>query len=171
MRKHVIKKTGEIINANPKFIQFYEHNFKAITHLLQTSPTAVKILFFLIEYMDTDNALVVSQNAICEEFKLGRTTVYRNVEILKKSMILKILKTGSSNVYCVNSDVAWRKRADQKQFAAFHAKVYLTKNEQDQSDNEIKRSTLRRVEVKKKYKRPPETDASSAGDDNSLGIR
>jgi hypothetical protein len=44
---------------------------------------------------------------------------------------MDILKTGSSNIYAVNSEIVWRDTANQKKYAHFTAKVYLLSDEQE----------------------------------------
>ena len=169
-RYYLDKTTGELRLGNKKFYQFYVHNFKVISQLQRDFSTAVTILFFIIEHMELDNALVISQKALSEVLGISRSTVYRNVEILKNSKIIRVLKTGNSNIYVVNADVVWRKSAEQKKFALFNAKVYLTPSEQDEIKKPIKTYKRKHAEIRYSQKKLPKTDASSAGDDNSPGI-
>lgn len=120
--------------------------------------------------MGLDNALVISQKALGEALGLTRSTIYRNVEVLKKSLVIDVKKTGNSNVYIVNAEIVWRRSAEQKKYALFNARVYLTPSEQEEITKSIKTVRRKHAEIRYDPKKLPETEASSAGDDNSPGI-
>ena len=139
------KKTGELFEGNPPFFQFREHNFKLIRKLNEKSPTAANLFFFLVENMDKrTNSLVVSQDALCEILNCTRMTVYNVVKLLVEEKYVQVLKIGVNNVYCINADIVWTKRADELYHARFNAAVYLTSSEQD---NETK------IKIKKNYEK------------------
>lgn len=125
------KKTGEEFEANKPFYQFYKHNFKTIRKALRDNPLAANLFLFLVDNMDSKNALLVSQKALEEVLEVGRTSIYNAVKYLVKNQFIKVLKSGTSNIYCVNADIVWTQRADKKVHAKFEAAVYLTASEQD----------------------------------------
>jgi hypothetical protein len=127
------KKTGELYEGNAPFYQFREHNFKMIRALNTKSPIAANMFFFLIENMDKrTNSLLVSQEALCEVLNCSRMTVYNAIKLLVMEKYVQVLKSGVNNIYCVNADIVWTKRADNLYHARFNTAVYLTSSEQDE---------------------------------------
>jgi hypothetical protein len=127
------KKTGELYEGNMPFFQFREHNFKMIRTLNTKSPIAANMFFFLIENMDKrTNSLLISQEALCEVLNCSRMTVYNAIKLLVMEKYVQVLKSGVNNIYCVNADIVWTKRADNLYHARFNTAVYLTSSEQDE---------------------------------------
>ena len=56
-------------------------------------------------------------------------TVQRAVKYLKDNGWVCVLKSGTSNVYIVNPDVAWTSYGNQKQYCKFQANVLLSSSE------------------------------------------
>ena len=103
---------------------------------MKKSPTAANLFFFLVENMlDGYNSLVVSQDALCEVLEVSRMTLHRAIKLLVDEKYVQVLKSGVNNVYCVNADIVWTKRADQIYHARFNASIYLTSSEQDEEQN------------------------------------
>lgn len=143
------KKTGELYEGNAPFYQFRKHNFKLIRKLNVKSPTAANLFFFLIENMlEGYNSLVVSQDALCEVLEVSRMTLHRAIKVLVDEKYVQVLKSGVNNVYCVNADIVWTKRANDLYHARFNTAVYLTSSEQDEEQRiKIKKSFEKIVEV------------------------
>lgn len=154
------KKTGEIFEGNPLFFQFREHNFKLIRKLNEKSRIAANLFFFLVENMDKrTNSLIVSQEALSEVLGCTRMSVYNATKLLTIEKYVNVLKSGVNNVYCVNADIVWTKRADDLYHARFNTSIYLTSSEQDLEQKlKIKKSfeKIIDVEVIKKTKFEPE---------------
>lgn len=123
--------TGEIKKVNANFIQIYEDNVDLIIEIANENPTSVKIFLFLIKNMDDRNALVISQNALAEALNLHRNTIGNSVAYLKEKKALEILKSGNTNIYAINSELAWKSDANSKRYAHFTAKVYISASEQE----------------------------------------
>jgi DNA-binding MarR family transcriptional regulator len=64
------------------------------------------ILLFLLKEMDKNNAVTCSRQAIQEALGVGASTVTRNIKVLKDNGFIAISKSGTSNVYVVNKDLA-----------------------------------------------------------------
>jgi hypothetical protein len=122
--------TGEIEEVNDNFVQLYLDNLDLIVKMTSENPSSVKVFIWLLKHMDKRNALVVSQQALAEATKMSRTTVYRATEYLKKEKALKVFKSGNTNIYAVNAQIAWKSTADNKKYAWFDAKVYISSLEQ-----------------------------------------
>ncbi len=122
--------TGELGTVNDNFVQFYTDNMDLIIEVNRRNPTAGTILLWLVKHMGRDNSLVVSQAALCEQLEVHRNTVTNAIRYLKEVKALDVYKTGTSNVYAINSEIAWKSSAENKQYAYFTSKVFLTANEQ-----------------------------------------
>lgn len=153
--------TGEPKELNDNFVQFYLDNMDLIISINKHNSTAGTLFLWLVKHMDETNALVASQQAICEALGIHRNTVTNAANYLKQVKALDIKKTGTTNVYMINTEIAWKDSADKKQYAHFSAKVYMTKSEQSQFKTE-----LRGHAVKKK----PSTRKRQTQLDNIAGI-
>lgn len=139
---YVDKRTGEVYQGNNPFFQFYEHNFKLILWMVDENPTALKIFLWLVRHMDGKNALVISQAALGEALGLHRSTIHRCVKFLVEQKCLSVFKSGNTNVYAINADIVWKNTHENKKFALFDSKVYLSWNEQDENVAEFKTQLL-----------------------------
>lgn len=123
--------TGEVETMNDNFVQLYIDKLDLIIEMTGENPTAVKIFTWLLKQMDKRNALVVSQQALAEALGVGRTTVHYAVNYLKDKKAVAVFKSGSTNIYAVNAQIAWKSDANGKKYALFDAAVYIADSEQD----------------------------------------
>ena len=123
--------TGEITEVNANFVQVYVDKIDFITNLIIDNPRATAVFMFLIKHMDKRNAIIISQQAISEAMGISRKTVYSSIKYLIDKKALTIYKSGTSNIYAVNSQIAWKATANGKKYALFDARVYISKSEQD----------------------------------------
>lgn len=123
------KKQKEEDKKNRDFIQVYRNHLDMIAELGAENPTALKLLLFLMKHMDGTNALCVSATVLADMLGCSRMTVSRAVKYLKENGWLCVLKTGTSNVYVINPEVAWTSYGYQKQYCKFNATVLLGSDE------------------------------------------
>ena len=123
--------TGEVTRVNANFIQFYNDKLPFVNSMIKDDATAVRLFLFLVEHMDKRNAIIISQQAISEALELNRRTIIRCIKYLVEKKALTIFKSGTSNIYAINSQIVWRSNADGKEYALFDARVYISKSEQD----------------------------------------
>lgn len=93
-------------------------------------PKAYAIFIFLTQNMDNYNAVMCSNKTLQERFGIGRTTVYNAIKYLVKKKALKIYKSGSSNVYCLNKQIVWHSYGKYYKYAKFGTNVLLSESEQ-----------------------------------------
>lgn len=124
--------TGEVKDVNDNFIQFYMDNIDLVTNMIGENPTAAKIFLWITKRMDNRGALVVSQQALAEALGLHRNTVGNCTAYLKEKKALAVFKSGSTNIYAVNAQIAWKNDVPSKQYALFDAKVYISRDEQEE---------------------------------------
>ena len=127
----VVQETGEFKTLNAGFVQLYEDNIDLIIEIANEHPTAIKVFLFLIKHMDAKNALVISQNALAEALNMHRNTIGNSISYLKEKKALMVYKSGNTNIYAINSQIAWKSNANVKKFAMFSANVYISGAEQD----------------------------------------
>ena len=114
---------------NRNFVQLYRDNMPELRWLMAKSGIASSILFFILEHMDNKNALACSYAVFEDYFEVSRTTIYRAIKLLEENGFIDVMKMGTSNVYVVNTDVAWSSWENQKQFAQFEGKMLVSRKE------------------------------------------
>lgn len=102
-----------------------DHN-RDMIWLARHAPKAHLILLFLLEQMDGYNAVMCSYQVFCDALDIGRTTASQAVKTLKEKGFIAVLKSGTSNVYIVNNDLAWKSWGKNKQYCKFPANVILS---------------------------------------------
>lgn len=126
---------------NKDFIQLYRNHIDDISRLARENGRAYDLFMLLIKHMDGTNALAVSMVALTEIIGLSRQSVSKSIKYLKDNGWIDVLKTGSSNVYIVNPDVAWTSYGNQKQYCKFRANVLLASSENAEYLNNPKATT------------------------------
>lgn len=116
-------------NKNGDFVQFYRQNMKAVSDLAYKNPTALKLFMFICEHMDGYNALMASQQVFMDYLDSSRATVARAIKILKDEGFVDVFKSGTSNVYIINPDIAWTSYGNQKHYCKFTGNVLVSAEE------------------------------------------
>lgn len=114
---------------NRDFIQLYRNHIDDVAALAREQPRAYDLFMLLCKHMDGTNALCVSNIALQELLNCGKATVCRAIKYLKDNGWICVLKSGTSNVYIVNPDVAWTSYGNQKHYCKFQANVLLSSSE------------------------------------------
>lgn len=114
---------------NKDFVMYFRPFMDELTKMAGENYTAYKLFQFFCKNMDGTNALVVSMNALSEIMSVSKRTIVRAVNYLKDNGWVCVMKSGTSNVYIVNPDVAWTSYADQKSTCNFQANVILCGSE------------------------------------------
>ena len=141
------EETGEVLSQrklkpNSNFVQFYRNEMHGLRELIATDPKAANLFMLLTEKMDTENALVVSQEVLAEVLGVSKRTVIRQINLLKEKGFVQILKSGTSNIYLVNANIAWTSSGNKKEYAKFKANVLVSKSEQEYNLKEKKHKQL-----------------------------
>ena len=127
------------------FIQLNNTRMGSLIDLVDKNPQAMKVLLFIMQNMDGYNALVCSYAVLEERFGISHATVWRHIKYLKEHGYIYAQKTGSSNVYILSPELAWRSRGSNIKYCKFPANVILSYNEQEEKDSKknIKKKTGR----------------------------
>lgn len=117
---------------NKDFVMYFRPFMDELTKMAGENYTAYKLFQLLCKNMDGTNALIVSRTALAELLECTEKTVSRAVKYLKDNGWVCVLKSGTSNVYIVNPDVAWTSYGDQKATCKFNANVLLCASENNE---------------------------------------
>lgn len=134
----VDQETGAIhrqrkLSQNKDFIQLKEQHMALFRELNLKNHKAMNFLMFMLEHMNRNNALIVSRETLAEIFNVSTPTIDRWVKFCKDNDLLRTARTGSSNIYHVNSTIAWKAKAEKRKFAQFTAEVIVSKSEQERA--------------------------------------
>jgi biotin operon repressor len=124
-------------NQSPylKWSKLNDDHIDDMIWLATKHPRAQAILLFLLKKMDKYNALLCSYQVIQETLGIGPATVTRNIKVLKDSGFIAIFKSGTSNVYIVNKDLAWSSWGTNFKHCKFPANIILTTSENKEHFN------------------------------------
>jgi Fe2+ or Zn2+ uptake regulation protein len=56
-------------------------------------------------------------------------TIYRAIKILEENGFIDVLKMGTSNVYVVNEEIAWKSYNTNKQYSKYDGNILVSKKE------------------------------------------
>lgn len=129
------------------WLQLNKDYYKAEDWLMAKSPIAYRIFKFLINNMDGYNSVICSYAVLQEYFSVSKPTITRAIKLLKEKNYIYIYKSGTSNVYCVNKNIAWSSWGSNFKYAKFGANIILSENEQEQQAK-IKGEKIKQVSIK-----------------------
>jgi Fe2+ or Zn2+ uptake regulation protein len=79
--------------------------------------------------MDNKNALACSYAVFEDYFDISKDTIRRSIKLLKDNGFIDTLKMGTSNIYIVNTEIAWTSWNNQKQYTKFNGNMLVSKKE------------------------------------------
>ena len=132
--------------TNAGFIQVSKMYIAETIGLANQSPSAHSVLWTLVQQMDKQNSVMISQESLCKLTKLSSATIKRAVALLREQQWIDVLKMGTANVYRVNSTVFWQDRADGR-WASFSANIILNFDEQDEQTKRMPTVRTRHIPV------------------------
>lgn len=116
--------------AYKKWVQFNlsGKSFQDFSNI--TNDPNMKVMLFIVEHMDSYNALVCSYKVFEEALGISQATVARSIKFLKDKGMIYVRKSGASNIYTLNPEIAWKSWGRNKQYCKFPANILLTQSEQ-----------------------------------------
>lgn len=123
-KKNLEKQEKEKKNSN--FIMMYREHMPEIRWLMKQSRYASNIFNFILEHMDYNNTLMCSHQIFMDYFEISKPTVTRAIKLLKDNGFVDVLKSGTSNVYIVNQEVAWSSWDNQKKYCKFSGNILIS---------------------------------------------
>jgi len=131
------------------FVHVNKDAYKAEDWLMSKSPIAYRIFKFLINNMDSYNAVICSYKVIHETFGISQDTIRRAIKLLKDKKYIEVYKSGTSNVYAINKQIVWNSWGTNFKHAKFGANIVLSAEEQELGiQAEIKAMKHRELTVK-----------------------
>jgi len=101
------------------------------------NPSALSLLHFFMSRMDRGtNGVVMSALAIAEVTGLAQRTVQSSIKALSEAKFIQVLKSGKSNVYVINNQVAWQGNRGSR-YAAFGAEIVISEAEQTEEVDKL----------------------------------
>ena len=144
-----------------KFWQTNSEHTKDLIWLAGAEPRANQILFFLLDQMDAYNAVMCSYQVLQEALEIGRATVTRAIKVLKDKGFIAILKSGTSNVYVVNKELAWNSWGKNVKYCKFPTNVILSATENKEYIENLEKIKLKQINIKASDN-PPADDENKA---------
>lgn len=114
-----------------RWFQMNKDAWKAEDWLMGKSPIAYRIFRFLINNMDSYNAIMCSYQVIQEQFNVSKPTITRAIKLLKENQYIDVYKSGTSNVYAINKQIAWNSWGNNFKHGKFSANIILSESEQE----------------------------------------
>lgn len=119
----------EKAKKNNNFVMIYRDHMPEVRWLMKKSGIASGILNFIMEHMDNKNALLCSHQIFIDYFDISYATVARAIKLLRDNGFVDVLKSGTSNVYIVNTAVAWTSWENSKKYCKFSGKMLISATE------------------------------------------
>lgn len=117
------------MQKNENFVQMYRDHMPELRWLMKKSGIASSILNFIMEHMDYHNALCCSYTVFMDYFDVSKPTISRAIKLLKDNGFIDVLKSGTSNVYIVNHEVAWTSYGEDKKMCKFNGNIIVSQKE------------------------------------------
>ena len=131
-----------------KWVQVNNEAYKEEDWLMKKSPTAYRILRFLVLNMDKYNAVICSYKVMQEKLGYSKPTVERAIRLLKEHRYIDVVRTGGSNIYMINKQLYWNSWGTNYVYAEFGAKVIISVSEQEKVfQEEIQLEIKKRQEI------------------------
>lgn len=112
---------------NGDFVQFSRQYMKNIAQISKNSnQTTLELFMFICEHMDGYNSLMASYQVFMDYTGRSKATIQRSIKWLYDNGFLDILKSGTSNVYIINQNVAWTSYANQKKYCKFAGNILVS---------------------------------------------
>ena len=122
----------ERTKKNQNFVQLYKQELLELRALTAKDPTAMGLLLMLVEKMNKQNAVVMSQKTMMKITGKSQPTITRAIRTLKDSQFIQVVKIGTANAYVINSKVFWQSGVNGK-YPTFNATVVASGDEQEKN--------------------------------------
>lgn len=118
--------------ANKPFYQLYKGgSFDFLRGKMAENPTAMAVWWELVNLMDNQGAVMISQKSLADFFDRTPRTIRNWTDWLEEEELIHVFKIGTANVYVVNAEIVSDQLVTKKQhFALFNARVVAEKKEQ-----------------------------------------
>jgi len=121
-KKKQANKGDRFVQVNTKYLMAQSKQFKSMLDY--------QLINYFYDRMGRSNAIQVTIPILCRLFDCHRNTIGNAIKRLEELAYIRILKNGSSNVYVINADVAWKTGRDGKTLAIFNSVVVVDWDDQ-----------------------------------------
>lgn len=127
-----VQKTYNKGRQNEGFTQVYESGWVRLRNLISQNRSAAILYSYLAQHIDAScGAIVASQELLCEETGLSRTTLWRSSKHLEDvGALVRFTVGGSVYAYALNEAEVWKSWDSAKETAAFRTKTLARKSDQ-----------------------------------------
>ena len=137
-----------LTRRNSKFVQLADPDgIKAMQVLSKANSKAASLFFLMMKYIDNENCLIASGQVLAEKMGCSPKTIQRNVKFLKEHNYIAVFKSGTSNVYTLNSDIVWKADGEKRASALLQGRVLLGLDEQDEQVQTKVRRGFKQLEL------------------------
>lgn len=99
--------------------------------------TALPLLHYMISHMKRGSTgFAASAATLADEIGVSQRTIQAAIQVLKQYNFVQVLKSGNTNIYVINSQVAWRGNRGARH-ATFNATIRVSEKEQDSSVEDL----------------------------------
>jgi len=124
-------------NRTQGWVQTEKKAHQAMWKLGVKHPMALSVLHFMVSRLNRGtNGVVISASALAQQMGISTRTVQSTIAVLRDCKFVQVLKTGNTNIYIINSQIAWQGDRGSR-FASFNAEILIHENEQEKSVDEL----------------------------------
>lgn len=117
---------------DPEIVRMSKIYMDETVDLAKQNSSAFKILMFMVSKMSKVNALMISNESLEKLTGSSNSTIKRAIRHLREEGWIDVVKSGSSNIYRINSNIFWHESSDGK-WAEFPLHAVVNFDEQDES--------------------------------------
>lgn len=138
LSKNVTLPDGEDARGNVQgWLQVEKKAHRAMALFGAKNGTALAVLHLLTGRLNRGtNAVIMSHEAIASALGITSRTARDSTKKLEAAKFVQVLKSGTSNVYVINSRVAWQGVRGMRH-ASFNADLVVVEQEQDRPVDEL----------------------------------
>jgi hypothetical protein len=124
-------------NRGQGWVQTEKRAHQAMWKLGVKHPMALSVLHFMVSRLNRGtNGVVISANALAQQMGISTRTVQSTIAVLRDCKFVQVLKTGNTNIYIINSQIAWQGDRGSR-FASFNAEILIHENEQEKPVDDL----------------------------------
>ena len=150
LSKNVTLPDGEDARGNVQgWLQVEKKAHRAMALFGAKNGTALAVLHLLTGRLNRGtNAVIMSHEAIASALGITSRTARDSTKKLEAAKFVQVLKSGTSNVYVINSRVAWQGVRGMRH-ASFNAELVVVEQEQDRPVDQLieESKTLQHVPI------------------------
>jgi hypothetical protein len=124
-------------NRSQGWVQTEKKAHQAMWKLGVKHPMALSVLHFMVSRLNRGtNGVVISASALAQQMGISTRTVQSTIAVLRDCKFVQVLKTGNTNIYIINSQIAWQGDRGHR-FSSFNAEILIHESEQEKPVDEL----------------------------------